>query len=101
MKKWIITAAAAGLALAFGATSASAADKVKAGWIDVGAITDFGWSYQHNQGRLAVEKELGDKVETVTIENVSEADSERTIERLAREGCNIIFTTSFGYMEPT
>ena len=48
-----------------------------------------------------VEKELGDKVETVYVENVAEADSERAIERLARDGCNIIFTTSFGFMEPT
>jgi basic membrane protein A and related proteins len=100
MKQRILTAVAAALALGLGATSASA-EKIKACWIYVGAIGDFGWSYQHNQGRLAVEKELGEKVETVYIENVSEADSERTIERLAREGCAIVFTTSFGYMEPT
>jgi basic membrane protein A len=100
MKKWIYAAAMAAMTLALGATSASA-DKLKACWIYVGAIGDFGWTYQHNQGRLAVEKELGDKVETVYVENVSEADSDRTIERLAREGCAIIFTTSFGYMEPT
>ena len=64
-------------------------------------IGDFGWTYQHDQGRLAVEKELGDKVETVFVENVSEAERERAIERLARDGCAIIFTTSFGFMEPT
>ena len=66
-----------------------------------GPIGDFGWSYQHDQGRKAVEKELGDKVETVFVENVAEADAERAIERLARDGCKIIFTTSFGFMEPT
>ncbi len=101
MRNWLIAAASA-LALAVAAAPAEAADKVKACWIYVGAIGDFGWSYQHNQGRLAVEKEFGDKVETAYIENVSEGpDAERAIERLAREGCNIIFTTSFGFMEPT
>ena len=100
MKKWLVSAAIFAFALSAGAASASA-EKVKACWIYVGSIGDFGWSYQHDQGRQAVEKELGDKVETVYVENVAEADSERTIERLARDGCAIIFTTSFGYMEPT
>jgi simple sugar transport system substrate-binding protein len=66
----------------------------------VGPIGDFGWSYQHHQGLEAVKAELGDKVETAYAENVAEADSEKTFERFAREGCNIIFGTSFGYMEP-
>ena len=62
----------------------------------------IGWSYQHDQGRQAVEKELGDEVETVFVENVPEGpDAERTHERLARDGCQIVFTTSFGFMEPT
>jgi basic membrane protein A len=70
-------------------------------FIYVGPIGDFGWSYQHDQGRLDVEK-LGDKVETAYLESVPEgADAERAIERFARSGCNIIFTTSFGYMDPT
>ena len=56
--------------------------------------------FQHDQGRKAVDDELGDKVETVFVENVVEADSDRTIERLARDGCKMIFTTSFGFMEP-
>ena len=52
--------------------------------------------------RKAVEKALGDKVETAFLENVAEGpDAERAIERLAREGCKVIFTTSFGFMEPT
>ena len=67
----------------------------------MGPIGDFGWSYQHHQGLLAVQKEFGDKVETAFAENIPEADSDKTIERFARDGCNIIFTTSFGYMEPT
>jgi basic membrane protein A and related proteins len=99
MKKILILAAAAVMAVSAAAATASA--KTKACWIYVGPIGDHGWSYQHHQGVFQVQKELGDKVETVHVENVSEADSERTIERLARDGCNIIFTTSFGFMEPT
>ena len=99
MKKLLATMAGLGLGLLASTSSAFAAD-TKACFIYVGPIGDFGWSYQHDQGRLAVEKELG--VETAYQESVAEgADSERAIERFARSGCNIIFTTSFGYMEPT
>jgi len=101
MKKLLMSAAALALAVGISTSTVSAADKLKACWIYVGAIGDFGWTHQHNEGRLAVEKELGDKVQTVFVENVAEADSERAIERLARDGCAIIFTTSFGFMEPT
>ncbi|MGE0213070.1 MAG: BMP family ABC transporter substrate-binding protein [Parvibaculaceae bacterium] len=98
MKHWM----GAALALGLIAAPATAADKIKACWVYVGSTGDFGWSYEHNQGRLAVEEALGDKVETLNLENVAEGpDAERAIERLARENCAIIFTTSFGYMEPT
>lgn len=81
---------------------AQALDKVKACFVYVGPVGDFGWSYQHDEGRKAVEAALGDKVETAFLESVKEgADAERAIERFARSGCNIIFTTSFGYMDPT
>jgi basic membrane protein A and related proteins len=99
MKKYLMTAAAAALML--GAVSASAsAEALKACWVYVGPIGDFGWSYQHHNGLEAVKAALGDKVETAYAENVPEADSEKTFERFAREGCKIIFATSFGYMEP-
>jgi basic membrane protein A and related proteins len=101
MKKLLMSAAIAAAVLGAGAASANAADKLKACWVYVGAVGDFGWTYQHNQGRLAVDAALGDKVETVMVENVAEADSATAIERLARDGCKIIFTTSFGFMEPT
>jgi simple sugar transport system substrate-binding protein len=95
-----IFAIAVGLALSLTMLSAEASAKVKACWIYVGPVGDFGYSYQHDQGRLAVEKELGDQVETVFVENVAEGpDTERALERLAREGCNIIFATSFGFMD--
>lgn len=98
MKKLVLAAAALGFSLA----AAHAQDKVKAAWVYVGPIGDFGWSYQHNQGRLAVEAALGDKVETSYVENVSEGpDAERVIRQLAADGNNLIFTTSFGFMNPT
>ncbi len=82
--------------------SAVAAEKLKAAWVYVGPVGDFGYSYQHDQGRIAVEKALGDKVQTSFVENVPEGpDAERVIERLAREGNQLIFTTSFGFMDPT
>ena len=81
---------------------AAAQDKLKVGFIYVGPVGDHGWTYQHNEGRLAIEKAFGDKVETTFVENVSEGpDAERAIERLARSGNNLIFTTSFGFMNPT
>ena len=95
-------AAAALLATGAGLFGASAADKLKVGFIYLGPVGDFGWTYQHDPGRLAVVKEFGDKVETTFLENVSEGpDTERSIEQLARAGNKLIFTTSFGYMEPT
>jgi simple sugar transport system substrate-binding protein len=99
MKKYLALAASAVLALAIGAGAAAA--KTKACWVYVGPIGDHGWSYQHHQGLLAVQEEFKDAVETAYVENVAEADSERAIERMARDGCNIVFTTSFGFMEPT
>ena len=56
--------------------------------IYVGPIGDFGYSYQHDQGLLAVKEKFADKVETAYLENVPEGpDAERALERLAREGC--------------
>jgi len=93
----------AGAVLALGlAGAACAQDKTKAGFIFVGPIGDGGWTYEHNQGRLAVEAEFGDKVETVFQESVPEgADAERALTQMALGGADIIFTTSFGYMDPT
>ena len=77
------------------------ADKVKVGFIYVGPIGDHGWTYRHDIGRLDVEKHFGDKVETVYLENVKYGpDSERAIRAMAKSGADIIFATSFGYMEP-
>ncbi len=94
-----VVAAAAALALSAGA--AFAQEKLKIGFIYVGPVGDHGWSYQHDQGRKAIEKEFGNRVETTFVESVSEADAERPIEQLVRSGHKLIFTTSFGFMEPT
>jgi len=77
-------------------------EKVKAGFVYVGPIGDGGWTFQHHQGALAVQEAYGDKVEIVWQENVPEgADAERVLTQMALSGCNIIFTTSFGFMDPT
>ncbi len=102
MKRLALALAASAAMLTSGA--ALAQDKVKACFIYVGPIGDFGWSYQHHQGALDMQKNLGgeEKVEIAYLESVPEgADAERAIERFARSGCNIVFTTSFGYMDAT
>src|SRR5499427_2859086 len=97
MHKSLITVAAAATAL-----SAPAAEKLKIGFIYVGPVGDFGWSYQHDVGRKGMVAALGDKIETTYLENVSEGpDAERSIEQLARAGNKLIFTTSFGFMDST
>src|ERR1700745_3902958 len=103
MKKWNILAIAAVLGLTsetFG--EVHAAEKLKVGFIYLGPIGDLGWTYQHDLARQALVKEFGDRIETTYLENVSEGpDSERSIEQLVRAGNKLIFTTSFGYMDPT
>ncbi|MBL3608902.1 BMP family ABC transporter substrate-binding protein [Rhodovulum sulfidophilum] len=98
-----LNAILAGAALALGlAGAAQAEDKTKIGFVFVGPIGDGGWTYEHNQGRLAVEREFGDKIETVYQESVPEgADAERVLTQMALSGAKLIFTTSFGYMDPT
>ena len=98
MKKLMMVLAASAMATLGGLAAAEA--KTKACFIYVGPIGDFGWSYQHDRGRLDVEAALGDEVETAYLESVPEGpDAERALERFARSGCNIIFATSFGYMD--
>ena len=76
--------------------------KVKVGFVYLTNPGDHGWTYAHEVGRQDVEKHFGDKVETTYVENVPEGpDSTRVIRELAQQGNNIIFTTSFGYMDPT
>ncbi len=97
------TSLLASAAMALGlATGAMADDKTKVGFVYVGPVGDGGWTYEHDKGRQAVEKQFGDKVETVFVESVPEGpDAERVMTQMALEGADLIFTTSFGYMDPT
>ncbi|WP_343562895.1 BMP family ABC transporter substrate-binding protein [Kiloniella sp. b19] len=99
MKKLVMMAAAAVLA---GMSAVQAADPLKVGFVYVGPVGDHGWSYQHDQGRRAIIEKFGDKVDTTFVESVPEgADAERVIANLAQSGHDLIFTTSFGFMNPT
>lgn len=96
------TLAAAALGAALMGGSAQAADPLGVGFVYVGPIGDHGYTYQHDVGRRDVEKHFGDKVKVSYVENVAEGpDAERVIRQLAEAGNKIIFTTSFGFMNPT
>ena len=76
-------------------------EKLKVAFVYVGPIGDAGWNWAHDQGRLMLEKEV-ENIETAYIENVPEgADAGRVIEDYAEKGYDVIFTTSFGFMDPT
>jgi len=96
-------AAAAATMFAAGLMPARAADEpVKVAFIYVDPVGDTGWSYQHDRGRRELERVLGPKVKATFVESVpATADAERVIRQLAVAGNQLIFTTSFGYMEPT
>jgi basic membrane protein A and related proteins len=81
---------------------AAGGEPVKVAFVYVGPIGDLGWTYAHDQGRLALERNIPN-VETSYAENIPEvaADAERVIRDFAQQGNQVIFTTSFGYMDPT
>ena len=84
------------------ARRAAAAEPLRAAWVYVSPVGEAGWSFQHELGRRAVEAALGEAVRTSFVENVSEgADAERVIRSLAADGSHLVFTTSFGFMNPT
>ena len=94
-----ISATAAALVVT-AAGSAKQSDVFKAAWIYVGPHNDGGWSQAHDDGRLAVQKALGSKVETTYKENVPEGPQvSQVIDSLVRDGNKIIFATSFGYQD--
>ncbi len=95
----LLAIGATGAALSIG--SAFAAD-LKVGFVLVGPKNDGGWSQRHYKGMEEVKAKYGDRVETTLVENVAEGpDAERVIAQLARSGHGLIFTTSFGFMNPT
>jgi simple sugar transport system substrate-binding protein len=88
--------------LAAGALPAQSAEPIKVAFIYVDPVGDTGWSYQHDVARRELERVLGPAVKTTYVESVpATADAERVIRQLAVAGNQLIFTTSFGYMEPT
>ncbi|ROU02474.1 BMP family ABC transporter substrate-binding protein [Histidinibacterium lentulum] len=92
----------AGAAMALGTMAAAQDDPVTVGFVYVGPIGDGGWTYEHDRARLAVEEHFGDAVETVYQESVPEGpDAVRVMTQMALNGADLIFTTSFGYMDQT
>ncbi len=76
-------------------------EPLKIAFAYVGPVGDGGWTFAHDNGRKAIEKEFGDKVVTSFVEKVPEsADAERVIRDMATQGNKLIFGTTFGYMEP-
>lgn len=89
-------------ALLLASLSVAHAEPFKVGFVYVGPIGDHGWTYMHDKGRQAVEEHFGDAVETVYVESVPEGpDATQVMQNMIREGVDMIFTTSFGYMEQT
>jgi len=75
-------------------------DKLQVGVVTVGPVSDWGWNYQQNQGRLGMEARMRGKVHTVIVENIPEnADAERMMQRMADAGAKLIFSTSYGYKD--
>ena len=92
-RRTLLATAAIGLGLSLAGAAEAQMDKVKACYVYVGPIGDGGWTYQHHQGVLDLQKALGDKVEVQWQESVPEgADAERVLTQMALGGCNIIFT---------
>jgi simple sugar transport system substrate-binding protein len=94
-----VLAAAAAIA---GGSAALAEAPLKIGFVYVSPVGDAGWTYQHDLARKHLEQAYGGKIKTTFVESVPEgADAERVIRQLAADGNTLIFTTSFGYMNPT
>jgi basic membrane protein A and related proteins len=96
-----LTLAAMLVALATPRSESQSQAPLKVGFVYVSPVGDAGWTFQHDQGRLAMERALGDRVRTTVVESVSEGpDAERVLRDLASQGHGLIFATSFGYLEP-
>ena len=102
MKKWMLLVLICSIFFIGFSTAGFAADKkLKAGFVYVGPVGDYGWSHAHDMGRKFAEKKLP-WLETIIVESVGEADSARIIDRLVQQQkCDVVFTTSFGYMDDT
>ena len=98
-KRTLLAAMAAAISLGL---PASAQEPTKVGFVYVGPINDGGWTQAHHHSVMEMTEHFGDKVELIYQESVPEgADAERAMTQMALQGADIIFTTSFGYMDPT
>jgi simple sugar transport system substrate-binding protein len=95
--RWLLALVA--LLLGLGTTTAQE-KKLKACFVYVGPIGDVGWTFAHNEARLAAEKAIPG-LQTKYVESVPEGQAMPVIDRLVADGCNVIFTTSFGFMDQT
>ncbi|HEY6087073.1 MAG TPA: BMP family ABC transporter substrate-binding protein [Burkholderiaceae bacterium] len=94
-------AAAADASAPAASAPAPKAAPLKIAFAYVGPVGDAGWTFAHDAGRKAVEKQFGDRVVTSYVENVPEAaDAERVIRQMVSEGNKLVFGTTFGYMDP-
>lgn len=103
MKKLLVGFLALAMILGLASPLAAQVKKpLKIAFVYIGPPGDMGWTYEQDRGRLAIEKKFGDRIQTKYIENVPEGpDAERVIRQYASAGFDMIFTTSFGYMDPT
>jgi len=80
----------------------TAGEPLQVAFVYIGQPGDLGWTYEHDRGRIMLEEQLGDQVETVTVPDVPEGpDAEKAIRDVVNQGADVVFTTSFGYMDPT
>jgi basic membrane protein A len=87
---------------AVGGQGEEAEEPLRVAFIYIGQPGDLGWTYEHDRGRLQLEEEFGDRIETVTVPDVPEGpDAEKAIRDVVENGADVVFTTSFGYMDPT
>jgi basic membrane protein A len=99
---WAVLLAAGTLLASMSAAVTGATQPIKVAFVYVDPVGDSGWTYEHDLGRRALEKALGAQVKTTYVENVpATADAERVVRQLAAAGNQLIFTTSFGYMDAT
>ena len=101
-RSFVLSGAATGLGLAAASRRGWAQEPLKVGFVTVGPTSDNGWNYRHDVGRQEVEKAFPGKVTTTMVDSVPEGpDAERVIRQLASSGHGLVFTTSFGFMNPT
>ncbi|MDJ1006333.1 MAG: BMP family ABC transporter substrate-binding protein [Paracoccaceae bacterium] len=96
-----LTLAATALSLALGTGAMAQDEPLKIGFVYSSLIGDAGWTFMHDQGRLMLEEEFGDAIETAYVESIDGgADAERVIRQFVAQDFDLIFGTSFNHMNP-